>query len=104
MLPMDGSGLIMSFFSKLFGGGVSEKSGDDTIEAVVYEGYRIRSIKMQEGGQYRVCAEISRELNGEEKTHKLIRADMCSSAEDASEIAMRKAKQMIKEQGDRLFG
>jgi hypothetical protein len=37
------------------------------------------------------------------KTHKLIRADLCASAEEASTIALRKAQQMIDEQGTRIL-
>ena len=34
----------------------------------------------------------------------MIRADMFGSRDEASEAAIRKARQMIKEQGERLFG
>jgi len=96
----------MSFFKKLFGLGSNDNSasGDDKpLETVIYEGFEIRSLAMKDGGQYRVCADLRKEISGEVKTHKLIRADMCATPEEASEIAMRKAKQMIKEQGNRLF-
>jgi len=56
------------------------------------------------GGQYRLAGTISKEVDGEIKTHKLIRADMFSDRDEAVSFTVRKAKQVIGEQGDRLFG
>jgi hypothetical protein len=47
---------------------------------------------------------VSREISGETKEHRLVRADMFSSRDEAAEAAIRKAKLVIKEQGDRMFG
>lgn len=90
----------MSFLKKLFGGSAAEKA---KAQSVTHEGYAITPMAMPEGGQFRLCAEISREINGETKTHMLIRADMLPSREAADEAAIRKAKQVIKEQGYKLF-
>lgn len=89
----------MSFFKKLFGGGRS--SG---FAAEMHEGYIIQPMPMDEGGQFRLCAEIRREADGEVKTHRLIRADTFPSAELAAQASVIKAKQVIHEQGERLFG
>lgn len=99
----------MSFLKKLFGGGEgsstgSSKSSAKPLEEVTYEGFHIATTPMDEGGQFRICAMISKEISGEIKTHKMIRADMSGSAQEASEIALRKAKQMIDEQGTRFLG
>lgn len=90
----------MSFLKKLFGGGSTEKA---KAQSIAHEGYMITPMAMPEGGQFRLCAEISREIDGETKTHMLIRADILPSSEAADEAAIRKAKQVIKEQGDKLF-
>jgi hypothetical protein len=93
----------MSFLRKLFGlQGGSDNPG--TGEAIEHEGFTIRAAPIAEGGQFRLCAIISREVNGELKEHRMIRADMFGSRDEASEAAIRKARQMIKEQGERLFG
>jgi hypothetical protein len=55
---------------------------------------------MRDGGQYRVAARI--EKDG--RTHDLIRADTMASLDDAVALSLTKARQMIDEQGDRLFG
>ena len=72
--------------------------------AVEHEGYCIEPQPMPEGGQYRLCAVITREVGGETRQHRLIRADLFPDADTAAETSVRKAKQMIAEQGDRIFG
>lgn len=92
----------MSFFRKLFGGGDSESAGKVAAE-MIHEGYRIQATPLKEGGQFRLSGVISREVDGEVKEHKFIRADIFSSANEASEMAFQKAKQVIKERGDGMF-
>ncbi len=93
----------MSFLKKLFGGGNGEKQTDSAHSEFEYEGYHVSVTPMNEAGQFRVCGVISKEIDGERKQHTLIRADMCNSADEAADITGRKAKQMIDEQGDRIF-
>ncbi len=95
----------MSFLKKLFGGGNDgDSSPKVTAEPVEHEGYSITPTPMKDGGQFRVCATISKEVDGEVKSHQLIRADVFTSADECSDATLRKAKQVIKEQGDRMFG
>jgi hypothetical protein len=92
----------MSFLRKLFGlsGGGEQPAG----QAVEHEGYQIRPTPMPEGSQFRLAAVISKAFGAETKEYRLIRADVFSSRDEAAEAAIRKAKLVIKEQGDRLFG
>jgi hypothetical protein len=92
----------MSLLRKLFG--LSEGSSGPEPESVEHEGYHIRPAPISEGSQYRLCAVISRQIDGVTREHRLVRADMFASREEASEAAIRKAKLVIKEQGDRMFG
>lgn len=85
----------MSLFSKLFGGGATPEPQSET-----YEGFKITPSPAKEGGRFRIGATI--EKDGQ--THHLIRADMLETLEDANQASIRKAKQMIDEQGTRLFG
>lgn len=89
----------MSFLKKFFGGG----SGPKEMPAEMHEGYIITPTPMSEGGQFRLCCEVRREVNGEMKSHTLIRADLFPSADQAAQASISKAKQMIKEQGERMF-
>lgn len=98
---------MTSFLKKLFGGGAktnaANSNGQKVIDKTVYEGFEIKTLEMKADGQYRVCAEIAKEIGEETKTHTLIRADICGTPEEASNLAMHKAQQMIKEQGERIF-
>ena len=92
----------MSFFKKLFGGKGSsqERKPMDSFE---YNGFKITPAPQQEGQQYRLAGTISKEFDGVEKSHMLIRADMFSSQESAVEATFQKARYVIDQQGDFLF-
>ncbi|MEE9375645.1 MAG: HlyU family transcriptional regulator [Rhizobiaceae bacterium] len=96
----------MSFFKKLFGrsSGGASGSWEEPTETAIHDGYTIAALPMKEGAQFRLAGTISKEINGEIKTHKLIRADMFGSADECASFTITKAKQVIKEQGDRMFG
>ena len=85
----------MSILSKLFGGGASapEPTPED------YNGFAITPTPQKEGPRWRIGARI--EKDG--KVHNLIRADVLEDKAAADEASVRKARQMIDEQGDRLF-
>ena len=90
----------MPFLKKLFGGG----GGSPTEEASeTYEGFHITPTPQREGTQYRICARIEKEVDGEKLSHTLIRADTIGDLDEAAAASIGKAKQMIDEQGDRLF-
>ncbi len=95
----------MSFLKKLFGGGTGKDLGQSAANETdtEHDGYLIRPAPIKEGPQFRLCAVISKDIAGEVKEHRLIRADMFSSADDAVDAAMRKARQVIAEQGERMF-
>ncbi len=93
----------MSFLKKLFGKSSDKPKAVKPVETVEHEGFLIATTPIDEGGQFRVCALISKEIGGEIKTHKLIRADILPSIEQASTEAIRKAKVVIAERGEQLF-
>ncbi|MCB8838616.1 HlyU family transcriptional regulator [Aurantimonas sp. VKM B-3413] len=96
----------MSFLKKLFGGGnASGASPEPKVAAEeFYKGFTIQATPMKEGGQYRLAATISKEIGGDTKSHKLVRADLFQSADEAARFALTKAQQVIDEQGDALLG
>ena len=95
----------MSFLKRLFGGG-SESSGGSTAAAAEAEhkGFLIRATPFKEGGQFQTCGVISKEIGGVLKEHRFIRADRFAALEDAANHAIIKGRQVIDEQGERLFG
>ncbi|SNS36961.1 HlyU family transcriptional regulator [Antarctobacter heliothermus] len=92
----------MSLLKRLFGGGGADKT-PAAAASIDYEGFRITPQPSSEGGQYRIGALIEGEVNGETKTHHLIRADLIRDADEAVDASIRKAKQMIDQMGARLF-
>lgn len=93
----------MSFLKKLFGGGSAGPSRAVEAEPVEYKGFTIRPAPFVEDGQHQVCALISKEVGGQLREHRLIRADRFPGRDDAVETSLRKARQMIDEQGERIF-
>jgi hypothetical protein len=93
----------MSFFKKLFGGGSAAKP-DAPVKTTTHNGYTIEARPYQEGGQFQLAGVISKEINGVRKEHRFVRADRFTSIDEAAEIALVKGKQIIDEQGARLFG
>ena len=94
----------MSFLKRLFGGGGGTDGGREKKgRSEVFDGFTVTAMPMAEGSQFRLSAEISKEIDGATKTHRLIRADLFMSSDEANAAAFRKAQQVIKEQGERLF-
>lgn len=97
--------MLGGLFKKMFGGGSDEISGGspDRSSAIEYKGFTIIPSPMKHGGQFLTRAIIEREFPDGLKTHELIRADTHGSADDAGSFAVTKAKQVIDEQGERIF-
>jgi len=96
----------MSFFKKLFGlgaGGQGEAVAVSGAE-IDYNGYHIRATPFKEAGQYQSCGVISKQIAGELREHRFVRADRFSGLEDAVAMIHAKGRQIIDEQGDRIFG
>ncbi|MDU8911218.1 HlyU family transcriptional regulator [Aestuariicoccus sp. MJ-SS9] len=93
----------MSLLSRLFGGGGGSKE-PASAESVEYKGFRITPEPISEGGNFRIAARIEMDVEGETKTHHLIRADVVNDRDAAEEASLRKARQIIDEQGTRIFG
>lgn len=91
----------MAWLSKLFGGGAQTP---DAAASETYNDFQITPTPMKEPGGYRIAATITKTVDGVEKTHKLVRADTINDLSQAEQASIGKAKQMIDEQGDRLFG
>lgn len=94
----------MSFWKKLFGGGGGDAAEEAAGDPVEHNGFAIRATPFTEGGQYQTCGVITKEIGGEVREHRFIRADRFASKQDAVDVTLRKARQIIDEQGDKIFG
>ena len=95
----------MSFLKKLFGlGGRADSAPAEKVQkSVDYNGFTIRATPYQEAGQYQLCGVIAKEVDGEMKEHRYVRADRMASLDDIVEMAIMKGRQLIDQQGERLF-
>jgi hypothetical protein len=92
----------MSFWKSLFGGGKRSEPAKAIREAE-HNGFRIEAMPYAEAGQFQVAGVISKEVDGTMKTHRFVRADRFASLEDAADFAIMKARQIVDQQGERIF-
>lgn len=95
-------------FSKLkamFGGGAGDRpaAAAPEMEAVEYNGYRIRPAPYKSNGQFQTAGVIEKDFPDGVKQHRFIRAETHPSLDDAASFAISKAKQIIDQQADRMF-
>lgn len=94
----------MSFWKKLFGSGSDESGGPTKVaREAEHNGYRIEAMPYAEAGQYQVAGVISKQIDGSTKQHRFVRADRFSTIDEAAEFSIMKARQIIDQQGDRIF-
>jgi hypothetical protein len=96
----EGAVMLKALWGRLLGREAAEAAGP----ATEYNGYRIRPAPYRRNGQYQTCGIIEKEVAGEIKEHRFIRAEAHPSREAAAAFSIAKAKQLIDEQGERLFG
>ena len=87
----------MPILSKLFGGA---KSAPDPVD---HKGFRIVPDPVSDNGGFRIGARIEKEIDGQTKTHRMIRADTYQSPDTATEASISKAKMLIDQQGEAIF-
>ncbi len=96
--------ILGGFLRRLTGGGDSDESAPGTRgPAIEHEGYAIHAIPRRQGSQWLTAGLITKEFPDGVKEHHFIRAETHASQDDAGAFAVVKAKQIIKERGDKLF-
>jgi hypothetical protein len=91
----------MGFISRirdLFGS--TEQGASSTFPSEEYRGFLIDPEPMREGEGFRVSGWIRQG----EREHRFIRADLLPTEESCAQETLRKARVLIDQQGDRLFG
>ena len=93
---------MFGFIKKMMAGSDSEKPpvADPPTE---YSGFSIAPCPRQEGGGWSTEATISKEIDGEIKTHHFIRADKTGDREGAVTLTLNKCRMTIDQVGDDLF-
>ena len=93
----------MSFWKSWFGGG-NRAGPEKPVHEIEHNGFLIQAVPYAEGGQFQVAGVISKDVGGVRKEHRFVRADRFSALDDAAEFSILKARQIIDQQGERLFG
>jgi hypothetical protein len=73
------------------------------IPAIEYKGYRIRPEPYLAKDHYQTAGTIEKTTPEGVRAHRFVRADTYRSREDAIAFTITKAKQIIDQQGDRMF-
>jgi hypothetical protein len=92
----------MSFLKSLFGGG--KPKAEPPAKSIEHKGFIVRATPYADGGQFQTCGVVAKEIGGEMKEYRFIRADRFASREEAEAFALRKGCQIVDEQGERIFG
>jgi hypothetical protein len=93
----------MSFLRKLFGGG-DAKADAKPAATETHDGFTIHATPYQEGGQWQMCGVIEKEIGGEMKSHRFVRADRFAGQDEAVQFTLSKARQIVDQMGDKVFG
>jgi hypothetical protein len=93
----------MSIWKTLFGGGARGGAEPKAGETVEYNGFTVTAAPFQDGGKWLTAGTISKEIAGEAKTHRFVRADSHATFEQAAAFSLDKARQIVDLMGDRLF-
>jgi hypothetical protein len=94
----------MSFLKSLFGSNTKEKAAPAPAREIEHAGFLIQATPFKEGGQFQTCGIVAKDIGGIRKEHRFIRADRFATVDEAVDFSLSKARQIIDEQGDRLFG
>lgn len=92
----------MAFWNRLFGGGSREGAANPAHEEN-YKGFLVKAAPVKAGSEYQLIGTVEREVGGVRREHKLIRVDRFASFDEAVAATLAKGRQVVDEQGDRLF-
>jgi len=95
---------LKAAFSRLAGQPRDAAAGAPAGPAVEYNGYRIRPAPYRSGGQFQTAGLIEKDFPDGPRQHRFVRAETHPSEDDAKEFAITKARQIIDQQGDKMFG
>lgn len=88
----------MNLLSRLFA-----KPAPATPDPILHKDCRIFPQPVKGAGGYRIAARIEKDFGAQVKIHTLIRADTCTSLDEATTTSIAKARQAIDQLGDALF-
>lgn len=94
--------MALGWMKKLFGG-EGAAGPEPAGPAEDYKGYQISPAPMRKDAGWLTSGVIAKDFPEGRKEHRFIRADTHQSQDEAAKFALMKARQIIDEQGDRVF-
>ena len=85
----------MSILSKLFGLGAAAPAPAAPAKSIDHRGFAIQATPFEERGRWQVCGVIAQTIDGVAREERFIRADAAASRDDAVELTLFKARQII---------
>ncbi len=81
----------------------TETAAGGTAAATEYNGFSIHPAPRRQGSLWLTAGRITKQFPDGVREHHFIRADTYADRDDAVAFCIRKAQQIIDEQGDRMF-
>ena len=96
---------LKAIWSRLVGGGEGAAATPEApgLEAVEYNGFRIRPTPYKAAGGWQTAGTIEKDSPDGVKEHAFIRAETHPSLDEAASFAVAKGKQIVDQQGERMF-
>ena len=94
---------MLGWLGNLFGSKQAPGRAEREAPPVEYKGFTIRPAPYQESGQFQTAGYIDKTIDGVVKTHRFVRADRQPDYDGAVAFTVMKARQLVDEQGERLF-
>lgn len=98
------SSILKDLWNRFTGEGGASGRQEPAAEAVEYKGFRIRPTPYSAKGGYQTAGIIEKDSEAGISEHQFVRAETHPSKDDAIAFAIVKGKQIIDEQGGRIFG
>jgi len=98
--------MLQRLWARLTGGGLASGGAPaepPRLEAIEYNGFRIRPAPYKATGGYQTAGTIEKEFPEGVKEHAFIRAETHPSLDEAAAFAIAKGKQIVDQQGERVF-
>jgi len=95
--------ILKDLWNRFTGGSSAGGREEPAAEAVEYKGFRIRPAPYSAKGGFQTAGTIEKDFEAGMKEHRFVRAETHPSKDDAAAFAIAKGKQIIDEQGDRIF-
>lgn len=97
--------MIMRWLQRVFGNdGASGQAEPQVGGTEDYAGYRLEAAPRKDPQGWRIAGRIGRERAGEWQTVEFLRADVQGDWEEAVAMSLLKARRLVDERGEALFG